>query len=172
MITASISPRQQAINETYRYIDMANEKWGLNIPHVPIDFKLRGTTAGKAWSRPGQAVKIQYQPVILAENVDHFIKQTVPHEVAHLVVACLYPFGRTRPHGYEWQNVMRFFGVRPDRCHNYDVTNVRQARQKLNRVFQYKCNCQVYNLTIIRHKRIMAGSKYSCKKCGGVLLPV
>lgn len=169
-----MSLRQQAVNLTYHYIDIANQHFGLNIPHVPVDFNLRGTTAGKAWG----GRKIQYQPVLLEENGDKFLNRTVPHEVAHIVVYHLYPQARMRmsngrrmikPHGKEWKRVMAIFGIDSSRCHSYDVSNVSTQKTKLARAFKYKCNCKVWDFTVIRHRRCLKGMKYSCPKCRGVL---
>jgi len=163
--------KQLAIRETYKWIDEANSLFDLNIPHIPIEFTLRGTTAGKAWCC-GSNRKIQYHPVLLAQNTDGFIRRTIPHEVAHIVVHAMYPYTRVRPHGNEWKFVMRAFGVETTRCHKYDVSEVRQSRQKLDKVFEYRCCCKTYRFTIIRHRRCLKGVKYSCPKCKGILNPV
>ena len=161
---------QLAIDKTYEWIAKANAMYGINIPHVPVDFKLRGTTAGKARCSVYQP-RIQYQPVILSENPDTFIKRTVPHEVAHIVVVYLYGNG-VKPHGREWKSVMHRFGVDSSRCHSYDVSTVRQKRSSLNHQYAYDCGCKTYQLTIIRHRRILKGAQYRCNKCKGVLKPV
>ena len=175
--------QQQAVRDTYAWIDKANALYGLNIPHIPVDFKLRGTTAGKAWGTS----KIQYQPTLLVENGQDFLDRTVPHEVAHIVVNTMAPnagMARTtvtrtgriqrrrlvKSHGPEWQRVMRNFGLNPKRCYSYDTSNARQG--KLSCGYTYACKCQSFNLTIVRHRRIQAGRSYFCKACKQELVKV
>lgn len=179
--------RTKAIDATYHFIDIANGLYGLSIPHIPVTFNLRGTTAGQAWTGGKNGASIRYQPELMEQNEKDFFEDTIPHEVAHIVVHYLYPnskvrrgtynyrTGRTtyrrvvKPHGNEWKRVMRDFGVKPERCHTYDTGNVGQ--RKLAKAYTYKCACQTFQLTQIRHRRILQGKKYSCQKCRTVLQP-
>ena len=159
--------QKMAIEQTKFWIDLANEMYGLNIPHVPVSFNLRGHTAGKAMCRRGivRDFEIRYNAVLLEENGENFLNRTVPHEVAHLVVYAQYP-SRTKPHGYEWKRVMRDFGITPKRCHSYDTSNATVRRRgRLDREYPYKCGCRTHMLTVIRHRRILKGAGYTCKVC-------
>ena len=61
------------------------------------------------------------------------------HEVAHLIAHQL--FGpRIRPHGEEWQLIMRgIYGLPPDRCHTYAVKRRATTR------YLYRCHCPEHN---------------------------
>ena len=103
------------------------------------------------------------------ENGDEFIEDTVPHEFAHLVTYALYGTDRdykghrrVKPHGSQWQRVMRLLGYKPTRCHNFDVKPARKVASK----YRYSCGCKEYFLTAIRHNKILSGkSSYSCTRC-------
>lgn len=123
-------------------------------PH--INFKQRGKAAGSARL---QTNELRFNPVLLQENQQHFITHTVPHEVAHLLVYQLY--GRTKPHGKEWQQIMnQIFGLTAKTTHQYDVSNVK------GKTFTYACQCAEHQLTIRRHNKIVRDNiKYICRLC-------
>src|SRR3546814_5914536 len=102
---------------------------------------------------------VQLNSVRYQENIQDFLEDTIPHEVAHLITYVLH--GReAKAHGNEWQSIMRALGVRPDRCHSYDTTNSAVAKA----VYKFKCDCKVFELSSRRYKKGLAGH-YSCKKC-------
>ena len=104
---------------------------------------------------------LNFNQVLLDENTEDFIKQTVPHEVAHLIAGTVFPKiirrmveGRIikgSPHGKEWATIMRMLGANPNRCHNYDISSV--VRKRIT--FDYRCDgCgRVFPMGKIRHKR-------------------
>jgi SprT protein len=156
--------QKKAIEETYRYIKLANDMYGMDLSQPVISFKLTGRTAGKANYMKNL---IKYNAILLEENGDDFLKRTVPHEVAHIVARNKSTY-RIKPHGYEWKQVMKDFGLGAKRCHSYDTTNSR-AKRSVSKDFKYKCACKVYHLTIIRHRRIQKGAMYTCRTCKGGL---
>lgn len=137
-----------------------------------IDYSLKGKTAGQAFYRQG---KIKLNAILLLENTDDFINDTVPHEVAHLIDYAVNAsnFGNTArvaaqmqqlleqhryhnarkhsAHGPSWKAIMRLFGCEPSRCHNYDVTNSRRK----TRSYLYECTCCGQRVTLgsKRHAR-------------------
>src|SRR5205809_286196 len=72
-----------------------------------IGFKIRGRRAGCAYSHLNH---IELNAQLFAENVDGFIRRTIPHEVAHLITRALFPMAK-RSHGKEWQGVMHKLSV-------------------------------------------------------------
>jgi len=146
---------------------IAKAHFKMNFDMPSIEYYSKGTCAGKAnaliWC-------VKLNETLLKENTDHFINQTVPHEVAHLIANQVYGFS-IKSHGKEWKFVMRLFGLSPDIYHKYDVTNVRVRNVK--REYAYKCNCRIAMLTSIRHKRSMQGHGfYVCKDCKSKLVYV
>ena len=107
---------------------------------------------------------IKFNRTLLLENSDEFIRQVVPHELAHLIVYQV--FGRVKPHGQEWQAVMtQLFNLPADTSHQFDVESVQ------GKMFAYQCECQTHYLTIRRHNRIQRDKiSYLCRKCQGKLV--
>lgn len=129
-------------------------------PYIRLD--LRGETAGQAW--PDKPL-LRFNPVLLKENRDHFLQQTVAHEVAHLIAYEQY--GRKiRAHGREWQSIMMgVFSLPADRCHTYDTG--RSSRKS----WLYRCQCagKTIALSTVRHNRSQKGTVYLCTTCRGPL---
>jgi SprT protein len=70
---------------------------------------------------------------------DDTMKDTVAHEVAHLVVmffiACrLYGNRKIQPHGKEWRHIAITLGCNGKRCHNLPVTAARAHTKYLYRL--------------------------------------
>lgn len=125
-------------------------------PHISL--KLRGQKAGVAHLHDNM---LRFNPQLYRENSEHFLRQTVAHEVAHLIAHQL--FGATiQPHGEEWQLIMRgVYELMPDRCHTYEV----QRRQTTRYIYQCPCPESDFPFTAQRHKLVKQGRQYICKKC-------
>lgn len=128
-----------------------------------VSFKLRGQKAGVAHLNQNL---LRFNPQLYQNNREHFLKQTVPHEVAHLVAHRLFG-GHIRPHGEEWQLIMRgVYELTPDRCHTYEIT-----RRQVSR-FIYKCDCveRDFPFSAQRHALVKKGRRYVCRGCRGTLV--
>lgn len=123
------------------------------------------TTAGMAYpSRFHIALNRQ----LFLANTDSFFANTIPHEIAHLITAVLFPNAK-QSHGKEWRQVMVSLGVDPRKTHNYDLS-VTTARPRI----RYSCACkdQVWQLSKTIHNRISKGQKYFCKTCSEPVFPL
>lgn len=133
-------------------------------PRPEVSFKLRGQKAGVAHLADNL---LRFNPKLYAENREHFLKQTVAHEVAHLVAHQMFG-GRIQPHGEEWQLIMRgVYELPPDRCHTYDV-----GRRKVTR-FVYLCQCpssSEFPFSAQRHTLVSKGRRYFCRRCRATLV--
>ena len=138
----------------------AARRTGLAISVPQLAFDLRGTRAGSV----NRAGVIRLNPVLLRENFAAFMAQTLPHEVAHWVVFRWRP--RAAPHGPEWRQEMDWLGASARRCHDFDVT---RAQVRTMRSHRYLCACQTHEVSVIRHRRMQAGTIYRCRICEGVL---
>jgi len=128
-----------------------------------VSLKLRGQKAGVAHLDQNL---LRFNEQLYRANTEHFLQQTVAHEVAHLVAHQL--FGpRIQPHGEEWQLIMRgVYELPPDRCHNYEV-----ARRQVSR-FIYRCECpeRDFPFTGQRHALVRKGRRYFCRSCRATLV--
>lgn len=127
-----------------------------------VNFRLRGQKAGVAHLDENL---LRFNPTLYAQNHEDFLRQTVPHEVAHLIAHAL--FGRRiRPHGSEWQSIMReVFALQPLRCHSYAIQRRAVAR------FVYHCACpqQDFAFSAQRHRLVVRGTRYYCRRCKNTL---
>lgn len=155
----------QAVELTEYWIRRARELTGTSARRLPVpevSFDLRGRSAGQAiFARRRREIRIRINATLLASHPREMLEDTVPHEVAHVVIFRLY--GRkAKPHGEEWKALMRAFGVDPAPCHTLPTEPVRQLQR-----FRYECACEDPAwLTSIRHKRAQQGTDYVCRRCG------
>lgn len=140
---------EQCINRATSYLD---EDFSL----PKISFNQKGKIAGCARL---QTNELRFNPVLLNDNISTFLEDVVPHEVCHLLVYKL--FGKVRPHGKEWQNLMReLFDLEGKAYHQMDVSKVK------GKSFQYQCECGPIQLGIRRHNKVLNGKQiYVCRKC-------
>jgi SprT protein len=133
-------------------------------PQVTVRCDLRGSNAGQLRQYRNGALVIRYNLAMAEQQPEAFIAETVPHEVAHVVTWVCH--GRVRPHGPEWQAVMRWFGFRqPRRCHVFDEP----AEGRRQRRWAYRCDCREHQLSTTRHNRAQRGLHYVCRVCGSTL---
>lgn len=146
----------------------------LDFPRIRVD--LKGQSAGQAsvlkdvldthWDS-----YINFNPVLMRDNLDYFIAQTIPHEVSHFVqLTNQYVkesrFYRDRPHGKVWQKLMKILGAKPNVRHKLDV------RKVVKNGTVYTCGCKEWVFTKVRHNKVMRGqARYRCPKCGEQILP-
>ncbi|MEW9796692.1 SprT family zinc-dependent metalloprotease [Alteromonas sp. CYL-A6] len=142
---------------------LAEHALSRTFPLPAITFRRSGKNAGTAFL---QQNRINFHPVLLKENQAAFFSDVIPHEVSHLLVwQC---FGKVRPHGKEWQAMMRdIFGCTPSTTHSFST-------QSLGiKGFSYRCACEgTITLSTRRHNTIQRGGKYRCGRCHTVLTPV
>ncbi len=128
-----------------------------------VSFKLRGQKAGVAHLTENL---LRFNPQLYQANHADFLKQTVAHEVAHLIAHQM--FGpQIQAHGQEWQLIMRgVYALAPHRCHNYAVTRRTATR------YVYRCQCpeQDFAFSAQRHSQVSKGRRYLCRRCRATLV--
>jgi SprT protein len=156
----SFNPQQLIIQKVEQCINHASSYFEQNFRLPKISFNQRGKIAGCARL---QTNELRFNPVLLSDNIDAFLEEVVPHEVCHLLAYKL--FGKVRPHGKEWQNLMlELFGVKGQTYHQMDVTKVK------GKSYSYRCGCGPIELGIRRHNKVLKGQQiYICIKCRGPL---
>lgn len=148
------------LSETKKYIDIANKTLSIKLPYPEVEFSLRGTTAGLAYSFQN---KLNFNLSIAKENKKEFLDQTVPHEVAHIVADNF--FKRRCHHDASWRGIMlNVYGKAPERCHSYEVEHLKARKTKK---FLYHCSCPSnVKVGLKVHSNISSGKKnYRCVRC-------
>ncbi|QQX80893.1 SprT family zinc-dependent metalloprotease [Shewanella sp. KX20019] len=151
-------PLQQSIaSQVEHCYQLAETQLGQKFPRPEINFKLRGKSAGTAHL---QLNKLRFNPLLLNDNQQAFIDDVVPHEICHLLSFQLH--GRVKPHGIEWQRLMRqLYNRQPRTTHSFNTQSVE------GKTFEYLCGCGSVNLSIRRHNKVVRGdTQYRCRKCG------
>lgn len=153
--------KMQVLRKLQESLSLAQAHFQRDFSLPQVDYDLRGVKAGVAYLAKNS---IKFNRTLLQENPTEFIRQVVPHELAHLIVYQV--FGNVKPHGKEWQSVMiDVFHLPADTCHQFDVQSVQ------GNTFAYRCQCQTHQLTIRRHNRIVqAGAEYVCRRCKSKLV--
>ncbi|WP_432467222.1 SprT family zinc-dependent metalloprotease [Agarivorans sp. Z349TD_8] len=107
--------------------------------------------------------RLRFNQHFYQQQPQHFLAQTVPHEVAHLICHALY--GRIKPHGKEWQTLMQqVFHCSPTTTHRYSLETLELS------TVMYRCQCQNHQLGIRSHNKVLQGARYQCKRCKQTLV--
>lgn len=150
---------QARVEECYRQAEAFFKR---SFPRPQVSLRLRGQKAGVAHL---QENLLRFNALLYRENTEHFLQQTVAHEVAHLVAHQLFGL-RIRPHGEEWQQIMRsVYRLPPDRCHQYAVPRRRVTH------YLYRCQCPdgLFPFSAQRHGLVAKGRRYLCRRCKATL---
>lgn len=127
-----------------------------SFPRPEVRFDLRGKSAGAAYPLRNL---LRFNVGLYQGNKEHFLQQTVAHEVAHLLVSQLHGL-RVRPHGREWREVMeKLFRLPALRCHDYRLPSVWRT------FYEYACDCRRHDFSPQRHGRARRGNGYLCRAC-------
>ncbi|HEC13369.1 MAG TPA: metallopeptidase (SprT family) [Acidiferrobacteraceae bacterium] len=161
--------QQQVVDSTVQYIHRASELLQRQFKPVPIQFDLRGRTAGM-YRVVGRRRCIRYNPYLFAKYFPENLVATVPHEVAHYIIHQVYGLGRVRPHGPEWKALMADLGADARVTCSFDLTGIPVRTQRRH---DYQCACRTHPLSTRRHNQIVANRvSYHCRHCGQTLSPL
>lgn len=179
--------KQQIIEKIEESFLIAEKYYGRTFSrHTKIVWEEDNTRAGYCNHGRGE---FGFNPILAEENAD-FIKDTVPHEVAHWIDVELYGHQYTESrkrvndgygwrivttkrrvmHGRTWKRIMtNVYRLDPERCHNYSVDSLDRRTRVVIKAFTYTCPCNTkHKLTAVRHNKIVSGKKkFICNKCKG-----
>ena len=165
--------RHQAILKVHDAIVFARQAYGIDMPFPTILFNITGRAAGQA---NGTKNLIRFNMALLSQNGEEFLNRTPVHEAAHLINRKLNGSVRRngrrviKVHGPEWKSIMRLLGAEASRCHTFDTTNAKVRQRSKGAKYPYKCQCMDYPLGATRHKRVLQGAVYRCRKCNSPLV--
>lgn len=159
-----LSERQQMLTaKVNELISMANRLYNTKLPPVAVRFDLRGRCAGQAGYRPHQNYWFLRfnRDMLLSSSWDELYKNTVPHEVAHIVCMFL-RIGQNHDSG--WRRVCIALGGDGQRCHSEKVTFAK------GKTYSYTTSTgRVVMLSSVRHRRIQHNFMvYRCKDGGHI----
>lgn len=152
--------------ETDRCLAIAKDLYGFE-GHINYIFTLTGTTGG--WAQQKDYL-INLNVPLMKQYGEEFIRELVPHEIAHIVAYHVFPNenfirrgGRNKRnhHGEHWQRVMIAFGRDPKRCHQFDTSKVSPRTE-----YVISCTCcgREYRLSRIKPPRIDLSQRI-CDTC-------
>jgi SprT protein len=156
-MTLAIKYQDLVLTRVNECLSIATNKLAMDFAMPNILFKQRGKIAGCARLQSNQ---LRFNPVLLADNLDAFLEEVIPHEICHLLVFRLY--GKVRPHGKEWKSLMsQLYGLTGNTYHKLDVSKV------MGNTFNYRCLCGPLELSIRRHNKVLRRKVvYTCMRCG------
>jgi SprT protein len=159
--------RSEVLYRTEAFICRAEAIFNRRFERVPVLFDLKGRSAGM-FKILGKQRFIRYNPWIFAKYYEENLRDTVPHEVAHFIVHEVYPRRGTKPHGWQWRDLMARFGADAGVTFDRDLDGVPQRSQRSHR---YYCGCQVHEVSTTRHNRVQRRRvRYHCCTCDGLLV--
>lgn len=159
--------QELVIAEAARYQNMVAEEFSIKVPAINVTFDLIGGTVGMYSSKRNKR-SYRFNSYLFSKFWQENFHTTIPHEVAHYASDLLFDHRKIRPHGREWQAIMRFFGVEPSRTCNFDLTGI--PKRSMRR-FNYYCRCDTHQLSAIRHNRVARGEqRYLCRRCQSELI--
>ncbi len=144
--------RQLVVSRIEELVNLANQKFRINVPAMDIRFDLRGSTAGQAGHLNRNYYLRFNRDMMMNSAWDHLYKDTIPHELAHII--CFHG-NVDRGHGKVWRSVCIGLGGSGRRCHNEKVTYAR------GKTFKYTTDIgRDVILSQTRHNRVQRGGYY------------
>ena len=123
---------------------------------------------GMATVKSGEYIIKISGKVYVGNEATMALRNTVAHEVAHLVEYELYG---EFSHSDRWAYFMTLLGQTPNRT----VTDEKKAEtgyirvRRQNKKYSHACRCKNHHVGGRVHKNIISGSKYKCRSCGTYL---
>lgn len=163
----NLAQQNDVIEEVARYQKMVATEFSIEVPAIQVRFDLIGGTVGMYCNKRNER-SFRFNSYLFSKFWQENIDNTIPHEVAHYASDLLFDYRRIRPHGREWQAIMRFFGAEPSRTCQFDLTGI--PKRKMRR-FNYYCRCDTHQLSAVRHNRVERGQqRYVCRRCRSELV--
>jgi len=116
---------------------------------VDIMTTIRGAVAGKA-TRRNHVYAINFNIEAVLNHYDDMVKNTVPHEIAHII--CMMEPHLGCGHNDGWKRVCGVLGGDDSRTHDMVLTPGRNVK-----TFEYIVNGTPIKVGAIRHKKIQGG---------------
>jgi SprT protein len=149
-------------------IEAAEAKYG-KMPAIDIRYDLKGRAAGQAGCHrrfDGSAFNLflRFNREAITKDWDTMVKQTIPHEVAHLVAYCFPRLG-AKNHNWKWAEIDRSLGGTGERCHRMELTPGRKTTR-----YRYVLDSgQEISVGPKHHANLQRGAVMKLRKSGEAL---
>jgi SprT protein len=138
---------------------------------APVVYYYTGRKAAGLADFQSHSIGLNLQ--VLQVREEEMVRDTVPHEVAHLAVAHLYRLKLVKAHevsshGRAWKFIMsNWFGIAPERIMILDEEELAEVDFRKQRRFPYVCGCPglVHQVTTVRRRKMARGTFYRCGHC-------
>ena len=147
--------------EHNRVMALARNKFPLSgmLYDPVVEFYTSGKTAGKAYGHS----KVSYNIHVFAQDLERFMSDTIPHEIAHTVCSFL---GWDNGHGKNWKRVCAILGGNGERT--YSGKGISFSGTRTRKKYEYKATCgTVVLLSDVRHGKMKRGMSYTLTDTGG-----
>lgn len=156
-----IEKLEDAVNKC---LENAFKIFNIRFGYPIIDTTLKSTRiAGRAiMERSGNIIKntLRFNYKLYAAAPDLFIKEVVPHEVAHIVNYNMHE--RVIAHDFKWKYICLRLGGSGS---THLIKELYEILVSISPGYKYKCACTIHNLSTRIQKKIEKGASYSCKDC-------
>jgi len=141
MVSDKIKYRvEQKVEQCLRILgEFYNTKF--NMPKIvyEIDSEFKETTGAHVVFEDWE---LHFNPILLVDNLEDFIKDIIPHEVAHLADLKINGVkedtkNRRLFHGTSWRKAMEALGVPANTYHTFDTSSI---KPKKSVSYEYKCD--------------------------------
>lgn len=143
-------------------------KLPIGVDDIKISYYPKGQAAGWAGYETVNDVKVYFLRFCtynIENNYEEMVKNTVPHEVAH--IACYINPDLGKGHDIGWKVVCYNLGGNAQRTHKMDILKARKSRY-----YVYNLDGKIFNLSSVRHKRIQEKTKiYHCNRTKKAFTP-
>lgn len=157
--------RQQIISRFKETQSKASEYYHMDFSAIKkeIRYDLTGVVAGQYGQKDGKHF-FRVNLALAEKNLEDYLKETIPHEYAHFVAHVMFG-NKIKAHGIEWQSVMvKCFSLIPNRCHDYDVSEVKSTYKIVRYYYKCVCGCET-SVGKNVHNNIQNGKMYVYARC-------
>ena len=125
---------------------------GQKVPHINLQFDLRGRAAGMAGYQLGRYFIRFNTDMMQNQSWQNLFNDTVPHELAHVI--CM-SNGSDHGHGLFWRRTCQWLGGSGKTCHTEKTVYAK------GKTYAYKiANGTEVHLSAARHRRVQMGFVY------------
>lgn len=149
LITKHTQATRECLEKAFKLFDITHIK----VSDVAIRNDIRGKHAGQArWQRRFNEISysLRFNPEAITNYFQDMIKDTIPHEVAHIVCFIRPELGKNHDAG--WKRVCRMLGGDDSRTHTMNL-----SAGKAKTEYDYLVNGEIVKLGPKRHARLQRG---------------